>query len=482
MKQHWKNLSENLKLSEQSRERIHAQLASLPIQREVVSTRRKPVRLRAPLVAAALAGVLVVTALAVELAVGWESFLGRTPKEAITPVGVSAVTGDYTLTLQESIVDDDGAAFLLALTRNDGGVLEGEPNLWGNNYYASAEVEGNFPNGSSGRFDPIFSEDRKTVYYCMDMERYGGAESLAGKTITFQCDGVVDTDWSEEELAMTVETVSLAPLAQAARQVDMSYADICKGQNAQAIMEIVGELSAQATIPLTRIDPKYGQVSAVFFSSDGCPVVAVKDWNSTVLQGHYLIGYGIATTLTDVRTGEQWEYKSSTKRGKPGNEVQLAVFNGCPLTLEDLPYVEVTVSYSMDKILSDEPVELSFVAGDGYQTTVALDEDIAFNYIGDCTAHMTGASISALRLELTFDQLERSGWDWENHPQKNTQWALVNKDGNRVLLFPPMIRQDEETGTGYIRLEGVDENDGRRLIDPGQVAGLLVGDTLISLK
>ncbi len=434
------------------------------------------------LLAACLAVVLAIGAAAVELTVGWESFLGRTPQEAVTPVGVSAVTGDYTITLQESIVDEDGAAFLLALTRNDGGVIEGEPNIWGNNYYASVEVEGDFPNGSSSRFDPIFSEDRKTVYYCMDMERYGGKESLAGKTITFRCDGVVDTDWSEEELAMTFETVSLAPLAQTARQVDMSYADMCKGENAQALMEIVGELAAQATIPLTRIDPRYGQICAVFFSSDGCPMVAVKDWNSTVLQGQYLIGYGIATTLTDTRTGEQWKYKSSTQRGEPGNKVQVAVFNGCSFTYEDLPYVEVTVSYSMDKILSDQPVELSFVTGDGYQTTVALDEDITFNYIGDCTAHVTEARISALRLQLTFDQIERSGWDWENHPQKNTQWTLVNKDGTRLLLFGPMIRQDEETRASYIRLEGVDENDNRRLIDPDQAAALVVGNTRIDFE
>lgn len=481
MDKHWKNLSENLKLSEESRERIRARLATQPIQQEVIS-KKKALHLRAPLVAAALTAALVVTALAVELTVGWENFLGHTPKEAVTSVGVSAVTGDYTLTLQESIVDKDGAALLLALTRNDGGVLEGEPNIWGNNYYATAEVEGISHTGSSSRFDPIFSEDGKTVYYCMDFERDVGEESLAGKAITFQCDGVVDTDWSEEELAMTVETVSLAPLAQAARQVDMSYSDMCKGKNAQAIMEIVGELSAQATIPLTRIDPKYGQISAVFFSSDGCPVVAVKDWNSTVIQGQYLIGYGIATTLTDTRTGEHWEYKSSTKRGEPGNEVQLAVFNSCPLTLEDLPYMEVTVSYSMDKILSDEPVEFSFVAGDGYQTTVALDEDIAFNYIGDCTAHVTEANISALRLQLTFDQMERSGWDWENHPQKNTQWALMNKDGTQVLLFSPMIRQDEETGAGYIRLEGVDENNNRRLIDPDQVAALSIGGHEVPLN
>lgn len=69
----------------------------------------------------------MVGAFAVELTVGWESFLGRIPREAVTDVGVSAVTGDYTLTLQEAIVDDSGAAFLLALTRNDGGCWRGTP-------------------------------------------------------------------------------------------------------------------------------------------------------------------------------------------------------------------------------------------------------------------------------------------------------------------------------------------------------------------
>lgn len=481
MKQHWKNLSENLKLSEQSRERIHARLASLPIQREVVSTRRKPVRLCAPLVAAALAGVLVVTALAVELTVGWESFLGRTPKEAVTSVGVSAVTGDYTLTLQESIVDDDGAAFLLSLTRNDGQILEGKPEL----YHWDVQVDGEFPNMSMTSHQPIFSGDGKSAYLCVEFSADGekwDKEHVTGKTITLQCDGVVDMDWTEEELAMTQETVSLAPLAQITRQIDMSYSDICKGQNKQVLMELVEELSAQATIPLTRIEPKGGQVSAVFFTSDGYPMVAVSDWDGSIRRGQYLIGYGTAAELTDIRTGERWGCNGFVKRGKDGSGFFLSGFKDCPLTREDLPYMKVTISYSMDKILSDEPVELAFVAGDGYQTTVALDEDIAFNYIGDCTAHVTGAKLSALRLELTFDRLERSDWDWENHPQKNTQWALVEKDGTRVLLTPPMIRRDEETGAGYIRLEGVDENSDRRLIDPGQVEELLVGDTLISLK
>lgn len=484
MEKRWKDLSESLKLSDESRERIRTRLTSQPTQQEVICMKKKTLYLRAPLVAAVLAVVLAATALAVEWTVGWESFLGRAPREAVTPVDVSAVTGDYTLTLQESIVDDDGAAFLLALTRNDGGVLEGEPQLRGNLYGWDVKVDGEFPNMSTESHQPIFSEDRKTAYYCMEFEAQGeqwDETSVIGRTITFQCDGVVDLTWGEEELAESFETVSLAPLAQTARQVDMSYEDICGGENESELLALVEELSAQASIPLTLRGEEMAQVRAVFFTNDGCPMVAVSDRDRLVRQGQYLISQGVAVALTDTRTGERWAYQSGTRRGDDENTVYVSGFNGSPLTAEDLPYMEVTVKYTMDKVLSDQPVELSFTAGEGHQRTVALDTNISFNYLGDCTAHVTGAKLSALRLELTFDRLERSGWDWENHPEKNTKWALVNKDGTRVLLCAPMIRQNEETGEGYIRLEGVDENGERRLIDPDQVAALDIGGREVRL-
>ena len=81
-------------------------LGAVKAAREEIPRRRRPHLTRAAL-----------------LTVGWDSFLGRTPAEGVTAVGERAVTGEYTLTLQEAIVDDEGAAFLLALTRNDGGVL-----------------------------------------------------------------------------------------------------------------------------------------------------------------------------------------------------------------------------------------------------------------------------------------------------------------------------------------------------------------------
>lgn len=453
----------------------------LRVLKEEKPMKTKTVTLKTVLIAAAVAVAMVVSALAVELTVGWENFLGRTPRNAVTAVGERAVTGDYTLTLQEAIVDDDGAAFLLALTRNDGQILEGKPEFYG----WDVKIDGEFPNMATECQQPIRSEDGKTVYYCVEFEAQGvewDKESITGKTITFQCDGVADADWTEEEIErIRRETVSLAPLAQTVRRLDISSKDLYSPKQRKELVPLVEELSAQATIPLTKKGEGKVWVSAVLISDDALPIVVVHNDRSPVRQGQYLIGNGTALTLTNTRTGGQWGCTGFAWQGD-NKGFYLCDFQDCPITEDTLPYFEVTVDYGTQKFLSDEPIELPFVAGDGYQTTVSLDEDITFNYIGDCTAHLTGASISALRLELTFDQMDRAGWDWENHPEKNTKWAVVEEDGTQVLLCSPMIRQDQETGAGYIRLEGVDENSDRRLIDPGQVEALMVGETVIPLK
>lgn len=480
MEKYWGSLSESLRLSDDSRERIRARLASQPLQGEAISMKKKTMYLRMPLAAALLMVALMGTALAVELTVGWESFLGRTPREAVTPVDVSATTGEYTLTLKETIVDDDGAAFLLALTRTDGGVLEGKPRLEGNLFRWDVEVEGEKPNMSSGAQQPILSEDGKTLYYCVEFEgqEMGG---LMGKTITFLCRGVADMEWSEEEMEeIRRETVSLAPLAGTARWLEMDRETLYGPGKREELIPLVAELSARAAVPLTKMGEGGAQVSAFLLTGDGHPMVTVDNRRGQVRQGRYLTAYCAAQVLTDTRSGEEWGCTGRTWVGDDEKGFYLCSFDSCPMTVEDLPYLELTASYGAEKVLSDEMVELSFSTSVGRQRVVALDEDIAYNFYGDCTAHVTGGKISALRISLTVDSMERAGWDWTNSAN-NTRWALLEKDGGRVFLRPPMIRQDEETGAGYIRLEGVDENNDRRLIDPDRVAALFIGDTEIPL-
>lgn len=436
------------------------------------------------LLAACLAAVLAVGAAAVSLTVGWESFLGRTPKDAVTPVGASAVTGDYTLTLQESIVDDTGAAFLLALTRNDGEVIQGDPRLEGNIYNWDVKVDGAFPNMSMGApQEPIRSEDGKTAYYCVEFEAQGeewDTERVTGRTITFQCDGVADMNWTEEERAMTQENVSLAPLALAAQQVDMSYEDLTTfGEENDELCTLVAEQASQAAIPLARMASPRVNISAVLFTKDGL-AVAVGDEEGLYRQGQYLISGGRALCLVDTRTGETWNCDGYVHRGKE-EPFYLSLFRDCPLTTADLPYVEVTVCYRAEKVLSDQPVELSFVANVSQQTEVELDRDVDFRYHGgDCSVHAVGVKISPLRLLLNIDRIDR--WLQKSGGTDYTTWEMVNRDGSRTLLkVGGLYPCDETQEIGQIKLVAVNEAGDRRLIDPDQAAALSIGGVEIPL-
>lgn len=442
--------------------------------------RDRPRFSRTALLAACLAAGLTVGALAAGLRVGWDSFLGRTPTEGVTAVGERAVTGEYTLTLQEAIVDDDGAAFLLALTRTDGGVLEGKPRLEGNLFRWDVEVEGERPTMSSGARQPILSEDGKTLYYCVEFEgqEMGG---LMGKTITFLCRGVADMEWSEAETEeIGRETVSLAPLAGTARRLEVDHEALYSPGKREELIPLVAELSARAVVPLTKMGEGGAQISAVLFTGDGHPIVTVDNRRGQVRQGQYLTAYCTAQVLTDTRSGENWGCTGHTWVGDDEKGFYLCYFDGCPMTAEDLPYLELTVNYGVEKVLSDEPAELSFSTNVGHQTSVEMDETVTFRYYGDCTAHVTGATISALRVSLTVDGMERTIWDWVVSGD-NTRWVLLEKDGRQVPLTPPKIRVDGETGRGRLLLEGYDRGE-RILIDPDQAEALLVGEKRIPLQ
>lgn len=442
---------------------------------------------KAVLVAAVLAVAMLVSALAVELTVGWENFLGRTPKDAVTAVGESAVMGDHTLTLQEAIVDDHGVAFLLALTRNDGGVIEGDPQINGNIYHWDVKVDGEYPNMSRSALPPsIRSEDGKTVYYCTEFENENeDSESLVGRTVTFLCRGLADMDWSEEELAMTKETVSLAPLASVAQRVDMSYKDITVfGKENEELNALVAEQSKQAAIPLARMDSTKVKVSAVLFVEDGL-AVAVGDDEDLCRQGDYLISGGNAVSLRDTRTGETWGCNGYVRQGAGDEFFYLSIFKDCPLTEEDIPFVEVTVYYRMEKVLFDQPVELSFLIPEGRQMTKMLDQNVDFFYYGDCSSHVTQARASALRVRLSVDRMDRKEWlsgPERETAQANTLWTLVQKDGSQISLKVTSDRFDEELGAGWLDLEAQNEDGERQLIDPDKVEALMVGETLIPLK
>ncbi len=453
-------------------------LAAVRAARREARRPRRGALPRAALLAACLAAALAVTALGVGAGVGWEVFFGRTPPGAVTPVAVSAVTGDYTVTLQESIVDDAGAAFLLALTRNDGGVIEGEPSLWGEVLGWGLEVDGETPGhwrGELGQGESVRAEDGRTVYACAAFTLEGAEpERLLGREITLRFDGVVDGAWSGKEQALARETVSLAPLAQAAGQADMTCEDVARRCREPELLALVEASSAQATVPLAQLGEGRSQIAAVLFTRDG-PVVAVDNSPGQVRQGDYLFAPdAMAVALTDSRTGESWTYRSAARRGE--RNCFLSEFMGCPLTAEDLPYLEVTVAYTADKVLSDQPVALTFRADRGGGRVQALDQKVTFAYAGLRSVHVTGAKVSALRICLTADRQERLSGPGE----ENTPWVLLQRDGSRV---PLRVSPDhfDQAGAGWIGLTAVDEAGRWRLIDPGQAEAVLVGEARIDL-
>ena len=91
------------------------------------------------------------------------------------------------------------------------------------------------------------------------------AEDLLGKTITFLCDGVADLNWTQKEIEQVrKETVSLAPLTDTARQLDMSRGDMNRGENGPKLLALAEELSAQAVVPLTKMGERPGRRRSLY--------------------------------------------------------------------------------------------------------------------------------------------------------------------------------------------------------------------------
>ena len=77
----------------------------------------------------------------------------------------------------------------------------------------------------------------------------------------------------------------------------------------------------------------------------------------------------------------------------------LEVFDDCPFTLEDLPYLEVEVSYTVDRILSDQPFSLTFTVEKSSGWKLPLDDVLELDGL---TLHPAELRLSALDLQVYF--------------------------------------------------------------------------------
>lgn len=441
--------------------------------------RRPTYALRPALIAACLALALAVGAVAAGLGGAWQRFFPGSVGDNVTQVGASAITGDYTLTLEEAIVDEDGAAFLLALTRTDGGVLEGKPRLSGNVFGWDVKVDGKSPNMGLRHQEPIRSQDGRAVYYCVEFQDTSlePGETLIGREITFVCKGVADVDWSQEEMdRIRSETVSLAPMADAWVETAEGWEELTDGAFQTQSLDLLDQVK-DARIPLALGDGQVAEVAGVIFTADG-PAVAASWLVDRYWQDRYLAVEGIPYRLIDTRTGESWGMNGFLRLGD-SPETYLSRFPDCPLTAEDLPYVELMVYYQMEKVLSDQRAELTFLAEKGGGVTTEVGQRVAFDAHFRYEGNLNRVRVSSLGLRI---DMEDAVWDLpEDNAASYTAGRLVMKDGAEWSLCARGYHMDTDTGRGWLGLEPQDAQGDRALIDPAQVKTLVLGECEIEL-
>lgn len=455
--------------------------APAPAERSAVPRKHRPLRM--VLIAAAVAALLVTAALAAGLFGGWEAFFGKVPDNVTTPVGVSTTSGDYTIALEETIVDEDGAAFLLSLRRTDGGVLEGEPGL----YDMWLEIAGEPATMSFSYQDPIRSEDGTTIYQCFQFQHYEkNIETLEGQEIVVSWKGIIDEEWTEEEnQALRLETVSLAPLAPVVKQTQVNfpiYADV-EDPDFVAAMDVMDATAVTGTLPMTKSGGKGYSLAGGVLSQDGktlaLALYSLGGKYEPVRDGDYLTRWAHIVALTDTRTGERADMDAAVWTSRASYSVGLFEL-GQPLALEDLPYLEATVEYRIVKYLSDEPFELAFTVTDsGYRVEYALDRQVDMGFAGlnhRYDVHVTALRVSPLRLRIFFDTIE----SMEKEPSEDTPCKLIYADGREIPLeggvsLGAVDRPEENHYLTFQTTENI-------LFDPDQAAAIQLGDTRIDLK
>ncbi len=167
-------------------------------------------------------------------------------------------------------------------------------------------------------------------------------------------------------------------------------------------------------------------------------------------------------------------------RGGHSSKTYLSRFSDCPLTAEDLPYLELTVRYQMDKVLSDEPVELTFRAKKGGGVTKSVDRDVRVDYFSHYEGTLTDVRISSLGLRLNMEDVALTGYVAE-HSSSAMVGRLVMEDGTQWTLRGGGNYLDTEAGRGYVELRPRDAQGNRVLIDPRAVRTLILGDCEIDL-
>ena len=431
---------------------------------------------RAALLAACLAGVLLLAAVAAGISGAWRYFWGsELPQNAVTTVGTSQTAGDYTLTVEDMVADDNGVMLLLALSRADGGAIDPEASLRTNSMDARLVADGeSFLGSSASARSP--DQDPGKVYFCFETRSPGSRESLLGKTLTLEADGVaVRLREPDGFYHLWGEPADLAPLAGA-----WAGEPFETGHWEKEVKEALGAaLEAQAlNVPLGgALGEEFPghALRGALMTDDGLCVALSSP--GKVRAGDRVCTSVSAEALIDRRDGARYEYAGGEGfKLSDGSRVVLWHWQDCHLTVADLPYLEMETSYAVDRVLSEEPFSLTFRAEESSAVQVDLDGTLEVEGV---TLHPSQMRLSALGLTFYFsDSMDTA------HVIYTAALVpvLTMKDGSTVQTewdggFGS--RSDEE---GCAVAFGVKTEDGERVFfDTAQIRSVTFGDLTAAL-
>lgn len=318
---------------------------------------------------AAVAACLVVLLGAAVGAAGfheaWRYFFPGVPERAVTEVDVSQTNGDYTLTVEDAVADDTGMLLLLSLTRTDGAEIDPDLRM----YFGDMRLESTLSldgkkvltsSGGYGMDGRIRSGDGKTLYFVENLS-INGEEALAGRTLTYEVPTL--GKWFEVETA----TLSLETLAE--REIP-TYAREPEADPPTRMGRLLAE--QDCALPIPQVEGFSGAaVRGALMTENGLSIAVesvheVRDLTDCI---------GVeAGALIDTRMGERYEAISSTTAYLPdGTEVWVTSFRDCPLTAEDLPWLELEAEYQIAQLVTTEPFQLSFRVDTSAALTIPLE-------------------------------------------------------------------------------------------------------------
>lgn len=425
---------------------------------------RRPMPLRPVRRLTALAAVCIVLALAVGAAAvagisgAWSYFFTQPPEAVVSPVGVSQTVGDYTLTLEDVIMDQTGAVFLLALSRADGGPVDPEAQLECNTMGFDVLIDGVPMTGGIDREPPVLSEDGKRLYFTMEMQNVSldGEENLLGKIITFRADGVGKVP---DELL--TGRASLAPLASVelprlegeALPNHVVSLDIPAGA-AQALAEQGVDLA------LSRADlfPQY-RIMGAWLEGEELAIVVSQGADGPERAGNLACAGFSVWGLVNGETGVQ--YPVTGGRGFELSDGTWAMAFYCDgAAAGELADLTLSGVYRVDQVLADGPFSLTFQSGDTPGRTLPLSMAMETE---DGTVTLTQLRLSSLGLVLDFQGGSLGGAD----ALKDDPPVLHFADGSTLEAQLDMGMGSE--GSFALSFAPRDEGGSRIFFDPDQV-------------